>query len=255
MKRSALALLGLLALPLAAMAQSDRPMLTNEPPPDRLPESKFSITPYIGARVPFTSGDVLITTEGGDQSVLSWERGGAPMVGLDFSGKLAGPVQFLVGGAFSPHRTDEVRLDGAASDSARTDGANYWIAKAGVQVRLADPNPDDRRFHPSALITAAPALLWTDWTDLEGFPAASTASSHHFAANLGLDAAARIGRSATWSFTVGLQDYMVFWNNDDMAARDGAIGAVLLGEPVTVDYASSTSNIVTLRFGVSYRFR
>ena len=37
MIRSALALLGLLALPLAASAQSDR-LLANEPPPQRLPE-------------------------------------------------------------------------------------------------------------------------------------------------------------------------------------------------------------------------
>jgi hypothetical protein len=256
MKRSALALLGLLALPLAAMAQTDRTLLTNEPPPERLPESKFSITPYLGARVPFASGDVILVNEAGDQHVLRWERGGAPMVGLDFSGKVAGPVQFVVGGAFSPSRTDELRLDGATvSDSARTDGAAYWMAKAGVQVRLADPNPDDRHFHPSALITAAPALIWTDWNDIDGFPAAATSSTHHFAANLGVDAAARIGRSDVWSFMVGLQDYLVFWNNDSNVSRDATFGAVLLGEPVAVDYASSSSNIVTLRFGVSYRFR
>ena len=47
MNRSALALLGLLALPLTAAAQ-DRPLLANEPPPERLPVSRFSVMPYIG---------------------------------------------------------------------------------------------------------------------------------------------------------------------------------------------------------------
>jgi hypothetical protein len=54
---------------------------------------------------------------------------------------------------------------------------------------------------------------------------------------------------------VGLQDYLVFWNNDRNMTRDATFGGVLLGEPVVVDYVSSSSNIVTLRFGISYRFR
>lgn len=255
MIRSALALLGLLALPLAASAQNDR-LLANEPPPQRLPESRFSITPYIGARVPFNSGTQVLVVENGDQYQLRWERGGAPMLGLDVTGKVRGPVQFVVGAAYSGRHDDFVTVSGPSlSDTATAQGAMYLFGKAGVQVRLADPNPDNRRFHPSALITAAPSVVWVDFKDVAGFPDEANDGSLHFAANLGLDAAARIGRSDTWSFTLGVQDYLVFWNSDDLAARDATLGQILLGEPVAVNYNYSTSNILTLRFGVSYRFR
>jgi hypothetical protein len=256
MNRSALALLGLLALPLAAAAQNDRPLLANEPPPEQLPESKFSITPYVGARVPFNTGTEILVAENGDQFALRWERGGGPMIGVDVTARLTGPFHFIAGAAYSGRRDDLVMLQNASGvDSLTAQGAAYWFAKAGVQVRLADPNPDNRRFHPSALITVAPAIVWTDWNDFSSFPDAANRGSHHFAANLGADAAARIGRSERWSFTLGVQDYLVFWNTDRLAARDAAVGEAILKTPVTVAYDYSTSNLLTLRFGVSYRFR
>jgi hypothetical protein len=255
MIRSALALLGLLALPLAAGAQNDRPLLANEPPPQQLPQSRFSVTPYIGARVPYNSGTQVLTLENGDQYQLRWERGGAPLFGVDVTGRIKGPVQLVLGAAYSGRHDDVVTVVGPTTDSAAAQGAAYWFAKAGVQVRLADPTPDNRRFHPSALITVAPSVVWLDWKKVAGFPDAANDGSLHFAANLGADAAARIGRSDTWSFTLGVQDYMVFWNSDKLEARDATLGQVLLSAPVAVSYDYSSSNIVTLRFGVSYRFR
>ncbi|HKP75984.1 MAG TPA: hypothetical protein VJT67_10605 [Longimicrobiaceae bacterium] len=256
MIRSALALLGLLALPLAAAAQNDRPLLANEPPLERLPVSRFSVTPYLGVRVPFNSGTEILVTEGGDQFALRSERGGAAMVGLDATARIRGPVHLLVGGAYSGRHDDVITVaNTAGTDTALAQGAAFWFLRAGVQVRLADPAPDNRRFHPSAFITAAPAIVWTDWKDVEGFPAAANGSSHHFGFNLGVDGAARIGKSDNWSFTVGAQDYVVFWNNDRLTARDETIGQVLLGEPVAVTYDYSSSNILALRFGISYRFR
>jgi len=256
MKRSALALLGLLALPLAAAAQHDRPLLTTDEPSDILPTSRFSITPYIAARVPFTTGDAVLIDSAGRQSVMRWDRGGGPMAGVDFTAQLHGPVHFIGGAAFSPHRTDVVRVAGdAGSDSAQADGANVWFAKAGVQVRLAEPTPDDRHFHPSALVTVAPALIWTDFPEIQGFPDAANKTGMHFGLNLGVDAAARIGHSNVWSYLIGVQDYLAFWNTDDLTARDASIGATLLQGPVAIDYGYSTSNMFVLRFGVSYRFR
>jgi hypothetical protein len=258
MNRSALALLGLLALPLAAAAQNDRPLLANEPPPERLPESKFSITPYIGARVPFNTGTEVLVTEGGDQFQLRWERGGGPMAGVDVTARVRGPFHFIGGAAYSGRRDDLVFLQnntGTTVDTLVAQGAAYWFARAGVQVRLAEPSPDNRRFHPSALITVAPAIVWADYNDIASFPDAANGSSHHFALNLGADAAARIGRSERWSFTLGVQDYLTFWDTDRLGARDAAVGEVLAEEPVTVAFDYGTSSIIALRFGISYRFR
>lgn len=254
MRRCALALLGLLALPLSAAAAQDRSLLNGEPPPERLPESRFSVTPYVGLRVPFTTGDIVLVDNQSTAYLLAYQRGGGPMAGLDVTAHITGPVHFLAGAAYSASRQDVLRLADAQGDSLderTTDGPAYWFAKAGVQVRLADPTPDNRRFHPSALITVAPALVGAHWGD-GAFPGDNSTS---FALNLGADAGARVGRSDRWSFSVGLQDYITFVNTDDFAARDAAIGEALLGGPVSVDYHYSTSNILTARFGVSYRFR
>jgi len=158
--------------------------------------------------------------------------------------------------ASSDRRDDLVLLANTSTvDTLTGQGAAYWFAKAGVQVRLADPNPDNRRFHPSALITAAPAIVWIDWNSVPGFSDAANRGSHHFALNLGADAAARIGRSERWSFTLGVQDYLTFWNTDRLTARDVAVGEAVLGEPVVIAYDYSNSNIFVLRAGISYRFR
>jgi hypothetical protein len=258
MKRCALALLGLLALPLSAAAAQDRSLLTGEPPPERLPESRFSVTPYVGVRIPFTTGDIALVDEDGNQYLLAYQRGGGPMAGIDVSARIRGPIHFIAGGAYSAGREDVLRLADAAGDSLderRTDGPAFWFARAGVQVRLADPTPDNRRFHPSALVTVAPALVFTSWGDDNGFPDEANEGSTAFALNVGADAAARIGRSDRWSFSVGLHDYIAFWNNDDFAVRDAYVGEVLLGTPVGASYGSSTSHLLTARFGVSYRFR
>jgi len=252
MNRCALALLGLLALPSAVMAQEQTTF--GEPPPERLPESRFSVTPYVGARVPFTTGDILLVDSQSNGYLLAYQRGGGPMAGVDVTARVTGPFHVLAGAAYSVSREDVLRLasvDGDSLDTRRTNGPAYWFFRAGVQARLAEPNPDIRRFHPSALITVAPALVHANWGDGDFGGASSTS----FAVNLGGDAAARIGRSERWSFQLGVQDYLVFWNDDDFAARDAAIGEALIGGPVSVDYQYSSSNILTVRLGVSYRFR
>ena len=255
MTRSALALLGLLALP-AALAAQDRPLLSNEPAPERLPEHRFALTPFIGVRVPSGGGDLVVFTEGGDQFRFENDRGGSVIVGLNADVRVAGPWSLVLGGAYSGAEQDEYTVT-FADDSDPTafeiDGPAMWFAKAGVQVRLPDPIPDNRRFHPSAFVTVAPSMVWLDYGDSDVDALGGT--SRHFALNIGADATARFGRSESWAFTLGVEDFIAFWNEDNLRDREVAIAQVFAGEPVVVDFDSSFSNIFVLRFGVSYRFR
>jgi hypothetical protein len=256
MTRSALALLGLLALPAAAAAQ-DRPTLSNEPPAARLPENRFSLTPYIGVRVPSGGGDQLILTESGNQFRLENNRGGSVLLGLDADVRVAGPWSIVLGGAYSSAQQDELTAffpDDEDPTLFEIDGPAVWFAKAGVRVRLPDPLPDNRRFHPSAFVTVAPAMVWLDYGDVEGIEGIDGTTSH-FALNLGAEAVARFGRSSAWAFSLGVEDYITFYDTDDLRARDAVVAQIIAEEPVVIDYDSNFSNVIALRFGVSYRFQ
>lgn len=256
MRRCALALLGLLALP-AAVAAQDRPLLSNEPPPEQLPESRFAISPFIGVRVPFNTGTFLALGESGSQFVLEQERGGGTMVGVNAEARVRGPLSLVAGLAYTGREQDVLIVQNAAGDLTQfeSDGPAMWFAKAGVSVRLPDPIPDNRRFHPSAFITVAPGVVWMDWDDVDGASDEFNGTTTHFALNLGADAIARFGTRGNWAFTLGVEDYITFWDTDELRARDEVVGGVVADEPVVIDYDYSSSNILLLRVGVSYRMR
>ncbi len=252
MKRFALTLAaGLLALPAVAGAQT-RPVYTPEPHPQQLPHSRFAITPFIGTRVPYNTGTFFVTGANGVDLRVEEEREGSPAIGVNADVFLRGPLGVTAGVAFSGAQQD-IFTFGTPGDSLPeerfiTDSPSMWFAKAGFTARLPDPRPDDRRFHPSAFVTVAPALVFVG-------EHAGQESTRHFALNLGADATARIGRSG-FAFQLGLEDYITFWNTERFLERDASrFGSEprFEGEPVAIDYNYSTANILVARFGISYR--
>jgi hypothetical protein len=252
MKRFALTLAaGLLALPAVAGAQS-RPVYAPEPHPQQLPHSRWAITPYIGARVPYNTGTFYVTGANGADLQVEEEREGSPALGLNADFFFRRVFGFTAGVAYSSAPQDIVTF-GTPGDSLPegrfiTDAPSMWFAKAGITARLPDPRPDDRRFHPSAFVTVAPAIVFMGEHGGQG-------RTQHFALNLGADATTRIGRSG-FAFQIGLEDYITFWNTDDFLERDAArFGSEprFEGGPVAIDYNYSTGNILMARFGISYR--
>jgi hypothetical protein len=254
MKRCVLALAGLLALPVCAQAQTG-PVYTSEPHPQQLPHSRFSITPFVAARVPYNTGSFYVFGLENDQDVLvETQREGTPAVGLNADVRVVGPFSITGGVAYSGGQQD-IYTFGAAGDSVPegrfvTDAPAMAFAKLGITARLPDPIRDDRRFHPSAFVTVAPAIVYLNHRSTSAFD-----DSHHFALNLGADATTRIGRS-NFALQLGLEDYITFWRTEEFRARDAGFfvdDPRFEGDPVGVDYDYSTGNIFLLRLGVSYR--
>lgn len=252
MKRFALTLAaGLLALPGVAGAQT-RPVYTPEPHPQQLPHSRWAITPYVGARVPYNTGTFYVTGANGADLQVEEEREGSPAVGLNADFFFRRVFGFTAGVAYSSAPQD-IFTYGTPGDSLPegrfiTDAPAMWFAKAGITARLPDPRPDDRRFHPSAFVTVAPAIVFMG-------EHAGEERTQHFALNLGADATTRIGRSG-FAFQIGLEDYITFWNTDRFLERDAARFGTeprFEGEPVAIDYNYRTGNILMARFGISYR--
>jgi hypothetical protein len=253
MNRCVLALAGLLALPVCAAAQSGG-MPTAEQNPLQLPHSRFAVTPFIGVRVPYTTGTYHVSTEDGGQYAVEQDREGGWAAGVNGEAFLNRSLGAIVGFTYSSAGQDIYRFVGrnGTADSLEADGPTYWMAKAGMTWRLPDPVRDTRRFHPSAIITVAPALVVADYGDIDGFPELS-GSSTSFALNLGADAVARLGSRGKWAISVGLEDYVTFWNQDDQVDRETFIWSGLTNDVVTVDYDYGTSNIFLIKLGVSYR--
>jgi hypothetical protein len=253
MRFGVFALAGLLALPAAAAAQNDGGF-ASEPPADLVPYTRFAVTPWIGFRGPYGSGDYFVFTESGDQFQLFENRGGSAAIGLDAAMRITGPLNVVAGVGYSgsDHNDLDVLDEDGVVTRFRADGPEVWFVKAGLQYRLPDPIPDNRRFHPAAYVTVAPAMVWMDWPDFEGFDDDVTGSSSHFAINIGVDAVANLGsRGLALSFTV--EDYLTFLDEDRIRLRDEVLLGEFFEEPVEINYDESTNNILLLRAGLSWR--
>lgn len=257
MRFGVLALAGVLALPAAAVAQNTGGF-ANPPSAQLVPYTRFAITPYIGLRAPYGSGEYFVTTESGDQYLLDEDRGGGVAVGLNAEYRITGPLNLVAGVAYSAADEDELTVTTGGSTTATdvylSDGPEMWFVKAGLQYRLPDPIPDNRRFHPAAYITVAPSLVVTDFAEIEGLDNDDVnGSSSHFGLNLAVDAVSNIG-SRGLALSFGLEDYITFWNQDDIRVRDEVLLGSLFQEPVTINYDSNSAHILVLRAGVSWRF-
>jgi hypothetical protein len=254
MRFGVLALAGLLALPAAAAAQNDGGF-ASEPSPDLVPYTRFAITPWVGFRVPYGSGDYFVFTDSGSQFALDEDRGGSAAVGVDAAYQLTGPLNLVAGVGWSGSDQNDLTVidEGGATRLYQSAGPEVWFVKAGVQYRLPDPMPDNRRFHPAAYVTVAPALVFMDWPEFEGFEDDDViGSTRNFALNIGFDAATNIGsRGLALSFAV--EDYLTFLDEDRIRVRDEVLLADIFEEPVVVEYNESTNNILILRAGISWR--
>lgn len=256
MRFGVLALAGLLVLPAIAHAQNDDGFVV-QASPELVPYTRFAITPWIGIRVGYGSGDYYAITESGQQYRLGENRGGGAAVGLNAEYRLTGPLNLVAGATYSAANEDEIRvttLDANTTTAFTSNGPQVWFFKAGLQYRLPDPVPDFRRFHPAAYVTVAPSLVVMDHAEIDGLDNDDvTGTSRHFGLNLGVDAVANLG-SRGLALSFGLEDYVTFWNQDRVRIRDEVLLGGLFEEAVVVDYDAASANILLLRAGLSWRF-
>lgn len=255
MRFGVLALAGLLAVPAAAGAQSGG--FEAQPPANLVPVTRFALTPWIGFRVPYGTGESVVHIDETDEQFSVEEaRGGGLAIGLNGEAQVFGPLSVVASVAYSAADEDEVRFVGQDSTEFgfHIDGPEMVFLKAGFQYRLPDPMPDQRRFHPAAFVTIAPAVVFMDYPDFEGVDDDNViGTSTQFALNLGLDAVTMLN-SRGLALSFGVEDYLTFFDTDHSGRRDRIVLGSYLEEPVTIDYDYTYGNVLVLRAGLSWRF-
>jgi hypothetical protein len=242
-----LALIGLGALPASGAAQRSQP----------LPQSRLSITPFVGGRSSFVDNrQVTLVLPGLVPLVVSFQgRGGGGTAGAEMDFRLFGPVG--ISGAFAITNPDDLLVIAQAREGAITqfevDGPRVWFARAGISYRLPEPPPQTRDFHPAAYISVGPALVRQDYGggtfDLPG-------SDNHvdsWAVNIAVKAVQRLG-SPHLALHLGVEDYVTFWNPDDLEQR--RIERFLALQPGTVlnaDFDYDRSHIFLFHVGLAFR--
>jgi hypothetical protein len=242
--RRVIALAGLLAMPAIAHAQATIPPGQSGP---QLPYARFSITPFVGVRMPVSTGREFLFENGETTSTnaVSRERGGAVLGGAEAEYRFLRHWSVVGSAATSSRGNDVLTFDTpSSSDSLGVDGERFTFAKLGISYRIPDPSPDTRRFHPGGFVTVAPALVRMD--------GGGAGAVNNFAVNVGLAATAPLGSDRRLAFQIGFDDYVTFWNTDRLEERDAALYSTAT-VPVTVHYSYSTSNIIVLRVGGSWR--
>lgn len=236
MRTLALLLVSVLTIPAAATAQAVGDQ----------PSGRFSVTAFTGARVPFTTGDVVVYREDGTPLFAAREqRGGNPVLGLDGEVRLTRAVSALVGGMFSRTGTGEFFVDRDPGFNERGDYAvrylsDTWIAKAGLSVRFSgiDRAKDGRPMPSTDLFGGAAMVRQFDST--------------HPAVNLGFRGSfPLVGRRLEAS--VGLEDYFVFWDQSALApVMLDVLGPIRAGG-ATAEMFYDTSHLFVLRLGATLR--
>ena len=204
-------------------------------------QPRLTVTPYLGVRGPYGGNDVVQVYLPESNFVLEQERSGSGAVGADLALRLYGPISLVGGGTYT--RTGQVRYFTSDTSffrtpelvAARSDG--MWFAKLGLSARFEPSrSASELRRKPSTDLFVAAALV-------EEFDDAHPALNFGFQGSL--PAAPGV------EFVAGVEDYLVFWDQERLAPDVGAIVQRFYADEevqgVVLHY--DLSNIFQLRVG------
>lgn len=216
-----------------------------------LPQSRLSITPIFGYRVGHTlKGQLAVSGEGLIDPVffdVEETRGGASTFGVQIDVRTLGPLS--VTGSLVRSNPGTVAIP--FFDEQQRPAPEVWLAKAGLSLRLPDPTPDSRSFHPAAFVTVAPAVVretFDPW-----LPSTQTETVDHFALSVGGEVVTALGIRGV-ALQLGVEDYITFRNmtrREDIESRNLSRE---FDEALVADFIYDPTHLIMLRAGLSFRF-
>lgn len=207
---------------------------------------RFSVTAFTGARVPFTTGTVVLYTDDGTPLFSAREqRGGNPILGLEGEVRLARGFSAVFGGTYSRTGEGEFWVDRdpdfhAAGDYMVRYLSNTFFAKAGLALRVTgEDRVRDGRSMPSTDLFAAGAVV-------------RQFEVSHPALNVGFRGSMPVLGNALEA-TIGIEDYFVFWDEDALAVTMLEVLRPFRSGSSTAEMFYDTSHLLVLRIGGTLR--
>jgi hypothetical protein len=215
---------------------------------------RIRLTPFVGTAtsVSRTERWTTILNESPVSQSFDVDLGAGPAVGAVLELRAVERFSLIASGLYiSRGRTREFSiLEGDAFDHP---GSNFLVAKAGVAMRLREPVSELQFRQLSASIFAAPAYIREmPKSDLFSDPVFLKSLSH-WGANFGLEAELPLGWR-TLALQGGIEDFVVWWNSDELARREDLV-ASQSGLTKTTRVDSDPSHMVVFRAGLTFRFR
>jgi hypothetical protein len=205
--------------------------------------ARLTVSAYTGVRAPFGGGVASVFVPSGG-FVVRQDRTGSPLLGVDAKLHLRGRVSLLAGGLYT--QTGQVQY--FLTDTTFSQGPDWisestdpmWFGKLGLSARFEAPRSiTDTRRRPSTDLFAAAAVV-REFDEL------------HPALNLGFQGSLPMARGV--GLVVGIEDYLVFWDQERLAPNVAGIVQGFQEEEVQdVVLHYSTSNIIQLHLGVSLK--
>ena len=214
---------------------------------------RLRVTPFVGISPNFKqTGEAIVATDN-SVSVHDYEARFSSGFGMGVAAEFNVWDRFsVIGSGLWSSRGDGELLDFEDEVRYEVDGTNLWLIKAGVAVRLREIEPDLQLRRLNATIFIAPAIVM-DRPKVEVFTPQSAGRPYtHTALNIGAEAELPISNNKM-GFVLGLEDYMVFWDDNKAVGRTG--GYIQQRSPdAIVAVETRRSHIWMLRFGLNWRF-
>ena len=214
---------------------------------------RLRVTPFVGISPNFKqTGEAIVGT---DQSITvhDYEARFASGFGMGVGAEFNVWNRFsIIGSGMWSSRGDGELLDFEDEVRYETDGTNLWLLKAGLAMRLREIEPDLQLRRLNATIYVAPAVVM-DRPKVEVFtPTSARRNYTHTALNIGAEAEMPISNNKM-GFVLGLEDYMIFWDDNKASGRVG--GYIQQRSPdAIVQVETRRSQVWVLRAGLTWRF-
>ncbi len=240
------ALVAALLLPAAAGAQSVPTSSDGWGP-------RLRLAPYGAWAVALTrSEDTFVTPATGAPyfETHDVQLGDGPGFGVIADYRVAGRFSWHGGAALVFRGDTRHYVDQQPTTYWEQDGSNVLLVKLGLGIHLREPVSELQRRQLSASVFVAPTFL-RDMPRTEiAFNGETLGASNAFGVNFGFDGEMPLTPALAVQF--GLEDYLVWWDDDALARWADAFWTGPLGELATTEVSTGPSHNVLVRLGLRF---